>query len=500
MGLLRELAALAHDAGAVLFLIGAATFLPLILGCLWQEWDALIPMATATVLLLGIGAVLRLLPKGEKPARGSLSIATTALIWVLVSFLGCFPFLFAGMNMLDAAFESMSAWTGTGFTLAVNLEAWPKTLLFWRSFMQWIGGLGIIAFTLTVASRSGLMARGLYRSEGRSEAFMPSVIATAFQMWKIYVVLTVVSIGAIMATGLDLWDATNVALCAIATGGMSIYTDGISHFQNAALEMVVVPIMLAGALPFRLYYLVYVNRSFQEILKDRVLHLMVAVFFFVSAVLTVDLLIQGVMPGEALREALFMAGTAISSAGFQNTTLVGWSAATMLFLSVFLLIGGASGSTAGGIKLDRIQVMFEAMVWWFRKTVVSPRAYIPLRHDGRAMAGKDADMLIAKSLLLILLYIVMVVAVVILFLHDPYFSRDVTATVYDVFSCVGNNGSTAGMIGPDMPDYAKVIAYLAMWIGRLEIIPVIILVWGIFRGFEFRLGSGPRKERREKDR
>lgn len=154
--------------------------------------------------------------------------------------------------------------------------------------MQWIGGLGIIAFTLTVASRSGLVARGLYRSEGRSEAFMPSVIATAFQMWKIYVVLTIISLLAIMATGLDLWDAVNVAFCAISTGGMSIYADGISHFQNFGLEIVVIPIMLAGALPFRLYYLVCTNRSFKEIVSDRVLHLLVAVFFLVAAVLTCD--------------------------------------------------------------------------------------------------------------------------------------------------------------------------------------------------------------------
>ena len=495
MGIFRELASVGHDVGAVFLLIGLATFLPLGVGAYYQEWDAFFVMGQATILFLLLGAALRLLPKGSKPARNSLSIAATALIWVFVSFLGCLPFLFTGMGVLDAAFESMSAWTGTGFTLATNVEEWPKTLLFWRSFMQWIGGLGIIAFTLTVASRSGLVARGLYRSEGRSEAFMPSVIATAFQMWKIYVVLTIISLLAIMATGLDLWDAINVAFCAISTGGMSIYADGISHFQNFGLEMVVIPIMLAGALPFRLYYLVYTNRSFKEIVSDRVLHLLVAVFFLVAAVLTCDLvLFSDYTLIDAVREGFFMAGTAISSTGFQNTTMAGWSAAMILFLAVFTLIEGGSGSTSGGIKLDRIQVMFEAMVWWFRKTIVSPRAYIPMRHDGKPVAGKDADMLIAKSLLLIILYILLVVATLVILLHDPYFSKDVIGTMYDVFSCVGNNGSTTGLVGPDMPDYSKVVMYVAMWIGRLEIIPVIILVWGMLRRFEWHLGSGPSRK------
>ncbi|MCZ9312844.1 MAG: TrkH family potassium uptake protein [Methanocorpusculum sp.] len=495
MGIFRELASVGHDLGAVFLLIGLATILPLGVGAYYQEWDAFFVMGQATLLFLLLGASLRLLPKGNKPARNSLSIAATALVWVFVSFFGCLPFLFTGMGLLDAAFESMSAWTGTGFTLALHVEDWPRTLLFWRSFMQWIGGLGIIAFTLTVASRSGLVARGLYRSEGRSEAFMPSVIATAFQMWKIYVVLTIISLFAIMATGLDLWDAVNVAFCAISTGGLSIYTDGISHFQNFGLEMVLIPIMLAGALPFRLYYLVYTNRSFKEILSDRVLHLLAGVFLLVAAVLTCDLILfNNYTLIDAVREGFFMSGTAISSTGFQNTTMAGWSAAMILFLAVFVLIEGGSGSTSGGIKLDRIQVMFEAMVWWFRKTIVSPRAYIPMRHDGKPVAGKDADMLIAKSLLLIILYILLVVAILVILLHDPYFSKDVIGTMYDVFSCVGNNGSTAGVVGPDMPDYAKVVMYFAMWIGRLEIIPVIILVWGLLRGFEWHLGSGPSKK------
>ncbi|MDV0443211.1 TrkH family potassium uptake protein [Methanorbis rubei] len=494
MGLIRELASVGRDLGAVFFLLGVATLLPIVIGVYYQEWHALGAILQATLLFFAIGIFLRFLPKGNKPARNSLSIAATALIWVFVSSIGCIPFMITGMSFLDASFESMSAWTGTGFTFAPHIEEWPRTLLVWRSFMQWVGGLGIIAFTLTVASRSGLITRGLYRSEGHSEAFMPSVIATAFQMWKIYFVLTIISVLAIMATGLDMWDAVNVGFSAISTGGLSIYADGISHFNNIGLEMVLIPIMLAGALPFRLYYVLYTQGSLKDVLSDRILHLMIAVFLFVSTVLTLDLYFSGFSLTEAAREGLFMAGSGISSTGFQNTTMAGWGAATILFLAVFVVIEGGTGSTSGGIKLDRIQVMFEAMIWWFRKTIVSPRAYIPMRHNGRSIASKEADMLIAKSLLLILLYILMIVVVLIILLHDPYFSKDVIGTMYDVFSCVGNNGSTSGAIGPDMPEYAKVILYLAMWIGRLEIIPVIILIWGIFRGFEWHSRNGPSRK------
>ncbi len=165
MGIVRELASVGHDLGAVFLLIGLATILPLGVGAYYQEWDAFSVMGQTTLLYLILGGALRFLPKGDIKSRNSLSIAATALVWVFVSFLGCLPFLFTGMNLLDAAFESMSAWTGTGFSLATNIEEWPKTLLLWRSFMQWIGGLGIIALTLTVVNKAGLVTRGLYRSE-----------------------------------------------------------------------------------------------------------------------------------------------------------------------------------------------------------------------------------------------------------------------------------------------------------------------------------------------
>ncbi len=162
MELIRELPALGRDLGPGLILIGLTSIAAIIVGCLFKEWEALPWMAAATVSLCGIGLLLRFLPKTSKVPRTSTSIAATALVWVIVGICGSFPFLFTGMPFLDAAFESMSAWTGTGFSIAENIEAWPKTLLFWRSFMQWVGGLGIVAFTLTVATRSGLVTRGLY--------------------------------------------------------------------------------------------------------------------------------------------------------------------------------------------------------------------------------------------------------------------------------------------------------------------------------------------------
>lgn len=485
MGYFRELPALGREIGPGLILIGLASLIPMIVGCIYQEWNVIPWMALATVSLCGVGLLLKFLPgkKDVKPRVG-LSIAGTAMIWVIVGLFGALPFLYTGMSFIDSAFESMSAWTGTGFSMAINLEDWPKTLLFWRSVMQWIGGLGIVAFTLTVASRSGLIKRGLYRSEGRSEAFMPSVISTAFQMWKIYFVLTAVAIIAIVLTGVGLWDSINLGLCAIATGGMTLYSDGIAHYGNFALEMVLIPIMLAGAIPFRLYYLTFSNRSVREMLHDKILRLLIGVFIFVTAVLILQLTFVADLPlTEAIRQGLFMAGTAVSSTGFQNTTMLGWGPSAIIFLSFFLMVGGAQGSTSGGIKLERIQVMVEALVWWFKKSLLSPRACFAMKHNDRPIYGEEAENLISRSLLLIIFFILMMIALIVILLCDPYFATHIPETIFDVCSCVGNNGASAGMISAAMPDYSKILLFIVMWIARLEVIPVLILIWGLFRGF-----------------
>ena len=178
-----------------------------------------------------------------------------------------------------------------------------------------------------------------------------------------------------------------------------------------------------------------------------------------------------------------MAGTAVSSTGFQNTDFSCWGVVPIMFLTLFVLVGGAQGSTAGGMKLDRIRILLETLAWWFKKTLLSPRAALPMKHNDKLIGSKDANSLISRSLMQILLFVFLMVLTQIILLHDPYFAANTLGTIFDVFSCVGNNGCSMGVIGAGMPDYANIILFFVMWIARLEIIPVMILIWGIFRGF-----------------
>ncbi len=168
------------------------------------------------------------------------------------------------------------------------------------------GGVGIVAFTIALAGRTGLTRFRLYRAEGRSETFMPSVVATGFEMWRIYIALTAIGIGLVLLSGIPLWDAVNIVMTAISTGGFAVHTAGILYYNNPVLEMLVVPVMIAGALPFKLYFLLYYRKRF-ELLTDRQAILLFALILAGCAVITLDLVtISALPPLEALREGVFM--------------------------------------------------------------------------------------------------------------------------------------------------------------------------------------------------
>ncbi|MCK4270790.1 MAG: TrkH family potassium uptake protein, partial [Methanogenium sp.] len=192
---IRQLSLIATDIGDILRFTSIGTSFPLFICIYYQEWDQFLPMAAVPAVLFTLGTLLVRIPRPDREPRLSLALFAVALIWMICAIVGAIPFtLGAGMPYLDSVFEAMSGWTTTGLTLVPDVDVMSHTLLFWRSLMQWLGGLGIVAFTVAMAARSGLTSSKLYRSEGRSEAFMPSVVAQGLQMWKIYIILTIISV------------------------------------------------------------------------------------------------------------------------------------------------------------------------------------------------------------------------------------------------------------------------------------------------------------------
>ncbi|WP_292727575.1 TrkH family potassium uptake protein [Methanoculleus sp.] len=485
MDRIEQFSIIAPDIGNIFRFMSIATAVPLIVAVIYREWDMILPMISVPVTLFLLGTFLTQIPRREREAPLSAALMAVALIWLIIALVSALPFcLGLGVPYLDAVFEGMSGWTDTGLTMMRSVDDLPRTILFWRSLMQWLGGIGIVAFTVAMASRTGLTQFRLYRSEGRSEALMPSVVATGFEMWKIYLVLTAASIGLVLVSGVPLWDAVNIALVGISTGGFSVHAEGIPFYNNPLLEVLIVPVMIAGALPFKLYYLLYRKKGvrFIEDQQARLLFMLVALGI---VVITWDLItLSATDAPTAIRQALFMSTAAITSTGFQVAAPNEWASVTVLFLSMLIVIGGASGSTAGGIKLSRVVLGVQSLLWWFRRMLVSGKVLVPFKYDGRVIPKNVADLEVSRNMLIIMLYFLTIFVATILVMHLQPTSFDSSNVIFEVVSAMCNNGISTGFVSPDMAEPAKVLFVMLMWIGRLEIIPVIMLVMGVLKRFE----------------
>lgn len=484
----EQFSMIAGDIGHILRFVSIGASLPLIVTVIYGEWNVFLPMASVPFTLFLLGTALTRIPSEGREARLSQALFAVALIWLICAIVGALPFfLSAGMPYLDSVFEAMSGWTDTGLTLVPDVDALPHTLLFWRSLMQWFGGLGIVAFTVSLLSRSGLTQFRLYRSEGRSEAFMPSVVSTGYLMWKIYIILTLVSILLIKLSGVSFWDAINIALVAIATGGFSVHSAGIPYYQNMLLELLIIPVMIAGALPFKIYYVLYYKRNKVSLFKDEQVRLLFILIGLGVLVVTYDLFfLSGLDITTSLRQGLFMTVAGVTSTGFQIASPNNWAPVTVLFLCILMFIGGSSGSTAGGIKLSRIALSYRGIIWWFKRVFVSGKVLVPFKYEGKTIPGNVAELEVSKNMLTIILYILVIFVSTVIIMHFDPVVFDTSNVLFEVISAICNNGISTGLVSPAMSPISKICFILIMWIGRLEVMPVIVLFMALFKGFDSR--------------
>ena len=483
---LGHLSIIAHDMALIFEFLALVTLVPFIVLIIYQEWEMIIPMGMVPFTFVTLGVLISKVPKKAYTPSLSVALVAVALTWLAVALIGSIPFALAlDIPWTDSIFESMSGWTDTGITMMTSLDTLPRTLIFWRSFTQWLGGIGVIAFGIAMLSRSGLSQIQLYRSEGRSEDLMPNVVSTGRRMWAIYFFLTVVSTGLILFSGIPLWDAMNLAMVAISTGGFTPHDAGVLYYTNPLLEALLIPVMIAGSLPFKLYFLVY-RGKFRMFLKNSVVRLILALSLIGSVAVVFNLyLFNEYTLTEAVRFGTFGTISGLTSTGLQNSSLQ-WLPLPLIILMLLMFIGGASGSTAGGIKVNRVILGYEGLVWWFKRLFVRGNVLVPFKHEGKNIPTRISEVELSKNMLIIILYVLVVFVATILALHIAPTPFEVHKVVFEVISAISNNGLGHGYMTAASPAAAKWLFIFVMWIGRLEIIPVLILVMGIVRGFEPR--------------
>ncbi len=300
----------------------------------------------------------------------------------------------------------------------------------------------------------------------------------------IYLVLTFAFTGMIMISGIPLWDSLNLVMVAIATGGFTIHTGGLAFYNNPLLEMLLIPVMIAGAIPFKIFFFLY-NGKIRDMFRDPTVKVLLLIALAGSLVTSWDLFLFGNLPiGTALRQGVFTAVSGLCTCGLQNSSPHTWVAIPIAVVGMMMFIGGAMGSAAGGIKVNRVMLAYEGIKWWFRRFFVSSHVLVPLRFGKRTLSKEISELAISRNMLVIVVYVLTIFVATIVSLHMYITSFGLEEVIFELVSALSNVGLTVGFISAASPLSIKWIFILLMWLGRLEIVPVIIIVMGFVKGIE----------------
>jgi trk system potassium uptake protein TrkH len=474
-----------NDIGVVFEWLSALTLIPLLIIPFYQEWEMIVPMGSMAIIFFLLGLFLRNIPKRSHAPPLSVALSGVALCWFFVGLVGSIPFILsAHMSLTNAIFESMSGWTTTGLSMITSIDALPKTLIFWRSYTQWLGGIGIISFGIALHSHSGISLFRLYRSEGRPEALMPSIVSTARRIWFIYVVFTVLFTGMLLLAKISLWDALNLVMVGLSTGGFSHHDAGILYFHSTFLEALLLPVMLIGALPIQLLFLLYYRRI-KPFLKSYILQFIMITAIVVSLIISADLYYLNGMPlFQALNEGIFCTVSGFTTTGFQNADFNQWAPVAVVLLMILMVFGTSIGSTGGGIKVNRIIIAYKGLIWWFKRFFVRRNVMVPFHMEGKTFPQNIVDLEISKNLLIIIIYFITVFITSVICLQISPGSFAVYEIFFENISALSNVGLSVGYITPASPLTIKWLFIFLMWVGRLEFVAVLVLIMGTIKGFD----------------
>jgi trk system potassium uptake protein TrkH len=480
--------------GGVLKYLGLAFLVPAALALGYG--DPVLPFLLAGAITAAVGWSLDRITgskKGERvgPREGFLVVA---LIWLLIPAFGMLPFLLGDApgltNPVDAYFEAVSGFTATGATVLANVEALDPSMAFWRQFSHWLGGMGIIVLAVAVLPRLRIGGRQLLQSElagpTEIERLSTTIRETARRLWTLYVGLTVVAILVLALLGwtgvdreMDLFQAVSHAFSALALGGFSPKNDSLAGFSAAAQWVTLLFMLLAGINFLRLYR-VFVQRQPRAVARDEELRLYLAFLAVGSLLLGLELFTGGFESGEAgVRHAVFAAVSIMTTTGFASTDYTAWGALATMTLLLLMFVGASAGSTGGSIKVIRHLLLFRIVRRELEQTV-HREAVVPIRLNGR---GVDERALRSVSVFVLLYLVIFALGTIALLLDARRGVAEITAfeALGAAAACLGNVGPAFGFAGPfgsyePFSDLSTGVLSALMWLGRLEIVPVAVLL------------------------
>ena len=465
--------------GQMLRVEGLLMFLPL--ACTWiYHEDTLIAFLIPIVLLIAFGSVLAYRMPQKRDIYAKEGFVVVGLSWIFLSVFGAMPFLLSGAipHFCDALFETVSGFTTTGASILTDIESLPRSVLFWRSFTHWIGGMGVLVFTMAVLPKSNehsVRLMHVMRAEVPGPVvgkLVSRVKSTARILYGIYIALTLLETVLLLAGGMPLFDALCNSFGTAGTGGFCIWNDSVAHYHSAYADMVIGVFMLLFSLNFNLYFLLLL-RQFRPVFKNSELRWFLSIVAVATAAVMID--VRHLYPGffTNFRYSFFQVISVTSTTGFATADFNQWPILSKTVLVLLMFMGACAGSTGGGLKVGRIMLLVKTFVREVR-LMLHPRSVHVIRTDGKRV---DEETVRGTASYFITYMLLFAGSFLLLAILDNY---DMVTNATAVSACMNNIGPGLEIVGPTgnyslFCDASKLILTLDMLAGRLELFPILMI-------------------------
>lgn len=455
-----------------------ALVLPALVAGGYRERELISFLITIGIILM-VAVPLVLIKPTSKYIYVRDGFVIVALGWLMMAFFGAFPFYISGAipSFVDAFFESSSGLTTTGSSILRTIEGLPKSILFWRSFTHWIGGMGILVLTIAILPSLGVGSIQVMKAESPGpivSRIAPKLGQTAKLLYGIYLGITVLEIVLLFLAGMSFYDACIHAFGTVGTGGFSNMNASVGAYDSPLIDGIITFFMIVCGVNFSLYYLV-LKGDLKSFWKDQELRLYIGILASAILFISCDLLLKNNYGslGEALRFSSFQVASVMTTTGYATADFDQWSMFAKMILLFLMVVGGCAGSTGGGIKVSRFLIGFKSMKYAFMQ-ILHPNGCYIVHINGK----KVSDKTVVNVLTYFFIYMIVFTIGVLIIALDGF---DIGTTVTSVLATLNNIGPGVGIVGPtgnfsSFTDLSKITFSILMIIGRIEIYPILLVL------------------------
>lgn len=456
---------------------GILLLIPFIVGIYYKEFQDAKIYLFISILTFSIFFALSKIEVKNTNIYAKDGLICTALIWIIWSIIGSLPFYISKYipNYFDALFETVSGFTTTGSTILSNIENLSKSMLFWRSFTHWIGGMGVLVFVLAfipVAERGEALFLMKAEVPGPTVGkLVPKAKKTAMILYMMYLALTIIEIIFLLFGKMNLFEATLHAFSTAGTGGFSTRNASVAAFNSPYIEYVISIFMVLFGINFNIYFFLLI-KNFKDIFKNEELRLYLGIITISVITITINIYSMYNNLEKAFRASLFQVTSIITTTGFITENFNIWPSYSKIILILLIIIGACAGSTGGGIKISRVLILLKEIKLYIKK-LFHPRLVDIITVDNKKV---DTNVRNATLMFVALYCLICVISIILISINNFDFETTITA----VITTLGNTGPGLGGVGAidnfyKFSNFSKIILSLDMLIGRLEILPILFI-------------------------